>query len=170
MYQVAIVDDNESWCFILATRLRQHGYAVSTFTDADRFLRDAAQFDLALIDFSMPPRRYQVETDGPDVIRKLKQRLAQPPLTVLISSFFTEDILKDVADLGLQADVYLSKSIDAQELLRQIENLLATKRSQNSDETNDGDVMKPQSQSSRSTGTDPARKAESQLNQFSRSH
>ena len=129
MYQLAIVDDNESWCFILATRLRQHQYVVSTFTDTDLFLRQAAQFDLALIDFSMPPRRYQIDTDGPDVIRKLKQRLDNPPLVILISSFFTEDILKDVAELDLQADAYLSKSVKSIDLLQQIERLLATRRS-----------------------------------------
>lgn len=129
MYQIAIVDDNESWCFILATRLRQHQYTVSTFTDTDLFLRQADQFDLALIDFSMPPRRYQIDTDGPDVIRKLKQRLDNPPLVILISSFFTEDILNDVAELDLQADAYLSKSVKSVDLLQQIERLLATRRS-----------------------------------------
>lgn len=168
MYQIAIVDDNESWCFVLATRLRQHSYDVSTFTDTDLFLRDAAQFDLALIDFSMPPRRYQVDTDGPDVIRKLKQRLDYPPAVILISSFFTEDILKDVVDLGLQADAYLSKSVDSAELLRQIEGLLATRRSLNPDETNDGNMTKPQSL--RSAGMNHSRPYKPKLGKFFRSH
>ncbi|HEY9748530.1 MAG TPA: response regulator [Allocoleopsis sp.] len=172
MYQIAIVDDNESWCFILATRLRQHGYAVSTFTDTDLFLRNAEQFDLALIDFSMPPRRYQAETDGPDVIRKLRQRLNPPPLLILISSFFTEDILKEVADLNLQADVYLSKSIDSTELLRQIEALLATRGApkQAVTEINDGNVTKPPTRTPRSADQNRPLRYEFWLDKASRGY
>ncbi|MBD2120712.1 response regulator [Trichocoleus sp. FACHB-262] len=129
MYQIAIVDDNEAWCFILEARLGQYGYAVSTFTDPDAFLREAERFDLALIDFSMPPRRYQINTDGPDVICRLRQRVANPPLVILISSFFTDDILSQTSDLGLEADAYLSKSVESAGLLRQIDRLLAPKRS-----------------------------------------
>lgn len=172
MYQIAIVDDNESWCFILAARLRQHGYAVSTFTDTDLFLRNAEQFDLALIDFSMPPRRYQVETDGPDVIRKLRQRLNPPPLLILISSFFTEDILKEVVDLNLQADAYLSKSVDSTELLRQIEGLLATRGApkQAVTEINDGNVTKPPAQTPHSADKDRSLKYKPWLDRASRDH
>jgi len=170
MYQIAIVDDNESWCFILATRLRQHQYAVSTFTDTDLFLRQADQFDLALIDFSMPPRRYQIDTDGPDVIRKLKQRLNHPPLVILISSFFTEDILNEVRDLDLQADAYLSKSAESAELLQQIERLLATRRSLSADKINDGNATIPQPPSLRSLGTDHSLRYESKFGKFSRTH
>jgi CheY-like chemotaxis protein len=170
MYQIAVVDDNESWCFVLATRLKQHGYCVSTFTDTDLFLREAKQFDLALIDFSMPPRRYQVDTDGPDIIRKLKQRLDHPPLVILISSFFTEDILNQVADLGLQADAYLSKTVDSTQLLQQIEDLLATRRSRSQADINDGKITKPQSSSSHSAGIDHSLQSKSRLDKFSRSH
>ena len=170
MYQIAIVDDNESWCFILATRLRQHNYAVSTFTDTDLFLRQADQFDLALIDFSMPPRRYQIDTDGPDVIRKLKQRLNHPPSVILISSFFTKDILSEVRDLDFQADAYLSKSVDSAELLQKIEDLLATRRSLSADGINDGNATKSQPPSSRSLGTDYSLRYESKFGKFSRTH
>nr|WP_290225735.1 response regulator [Trichocoleus desertorum] len=181
MYQIAIVDDNESWCFILATRLRQHQYAVSTFTDTDLFLNQADQFDLALIDFSMPPRRYQIDTDGPDVIRKLKQRLDNPPLVILISSFFTEDILNDVAELDLQADAYLSKSVKSVDLLQEMERLLATRRSLARDTTKDEintsypshkneiNTSHP-SQSDQFLESDPSSRHLSSLKNFSRSH
>jgi len=173
MYQLAIVDDNESWCFILATRLQQHGYTVSTFTDTDLFLREAKQFDLVLMDFSMPPRRYQIDTDGPDVIRKLKQRLDNPPLVILISSFFTEDILSEVVDLGLQADAYLSKSVESAELLQQIECLLATRRSPGKNTTKDEINTQHPSQPSpffESDKSDTSSRHRSSLKNFSRSH
>lgn len=65
MYHLAIVDDNETWCFGLALRLQQ-GYTVSTFMDVQAFLRKVTQFDLVLVDFSMPTPRYQRGMDGPD--------------------------------------------------------------------------------------------------------
>lgn len=129
MYRLAILDDNESWSFVAALRLRQHGFEVSTFTDPHTFLRQAEQFDLALIDFSIPPRRYEIEIDGPSVICRVKQRLVYPPILVLISSYFTEDILQQAADISPEADAVLSKQIDSSRLIQQIERLLASRDS-----------------------------------------
>ncbi len=125
MYRIAIVDDNETWCFVLAHLLRQEGYEVATFTDTYNFLREARYFDLALIDFLIPPRRHQTGTDGPDLIVKLKQQLAHPPILALISSFFLEDCLPQISDLCPQADAYLSKGMAATKLLQEIKQLLA---------------------------------------------
>ncbi len=125
MYHLAVVDDNESWCFVVANLLRQQGYIVSTYTDVSEFLRHAAKFDLALVDFSMPSRYYQRGMDGPDVIRTLKQHLNNPPFLVLISSFFNDDLLKQASEICPQADAYMSKSSSAAELLYEIERLLA---------------------------------------------
>jgi CheY-like chemotaxis protein len=125
MYHLAVVDDNETWCFVLGHLLQQHGYNVTTFTDVDAFLRDVNRFDLALIDFSMPPRSYQTHTDGPDVIRKVRQRFSNPPLLVLVSAYFTEDLVKQAADIFPQADAYLSKDTDSRKLVTRIKQLLA---------------------------------------------
>lgn len=124
MYRIAIVDDNDSWCFVMAHRLRQEGYSVTSFTDAHTFLYEAEHFDLALIDFSMPSRRHQRETDGPDLIRQIRQHLDHPPVMILISSYFTKDILSDAADICPQADACFSKSIESKELIQEIENFL----------------------------------------------
>jgi CheY-like chemotaxis protein len=128
MYQLAIVDDNEAWCFVIANLLSQHGYDVSTFTDVSRFMQEASRFDLALIDFSIPPKRYQPDLNGSEVIRRLKQQLEKPPLFVLVSAFFIEDILKQASELFPQADAYLSKGVESKELVQQIEKLLVTRR------------------------------------------
>ncbi|MBD2461939.1 response regulator [Oscillatoria sp. FACHB-1407] len=124
MYHLAIVDDNESWCFVLALRLQQQGYVVSTFTDVHAFLQQAARFDLVLIDFSMPVPRYQAGMDGPEVICKVRHRLEYPPLMVLVSSFFTEDLLSHAAEICPEADAILSKRTEATTMLRQIKQLL----------------------------------------------
>ncbi|MGI0484168.1 response regulator [Pantanalinema rosaneae CENA516] len=129
MYRLAIVDDNESWSFVAALRLQQQGYEVSTFTDPHTFLRQAEQFDLALVDFSLPPRRYEIEIDGPGVIDRVKQRLSQPPVLVLISSYFTEDILQQAAEICPAADAVLSKQVDSSNLIQQVEQLLAQRAS-----------------------------------------
>ncbi|MDX2216816.1 MAG: response regulator [Oculatellaceae cyanobacterium bins.114] len=127
MYRFAIVDDNESWCFVLALRLQQEGYTVSTFTDVQTFLRQAARFDLVLVDFSMPGPRYQAGMDGPEVICQVKRRLQNPPLLVLISSFFTEELINHAADICPEADALLSKQTSAVEMIGQIKRLLERK-------------------------------------------
>lgn len=129
MYKIAIVDDNESWCFVLASSLRLHGYRVSTFTSANSFLPHAGQFDLALIDFLLPPRRYETEVDGPQLICQLKQRLSNPPLLILISAYFIDDVLNQASGICPQADAYLGKGLSVSEIVHQIDRLLAMRSS-----------------------------------------
>jgi len=128
MYHLAIVDDNETWCFVLALRLQQQGYMVSTFTNTQAFLREADQFDLVLVDFSMPTPRYQHGMDGPEVICQVKRQLDKPPLLILISSFFTEDLLKDSAAVCPEADAVLSKQLETTEIFSQIQELLVGRK------------------------------------------
>jgi CheY-like chemotaxis protein len=128
MYRIAVVDDNEAWCFVIVNLFQQEGFTVSTFTDADAFIREAEQFDIALVDFSIPPRRYQKETDGPDIIRRLKANLTQPPFLILISAFFTEDVLQSADKICPEADAYLSKSMGLQEILHQVRGVAASKK------------------------------------------
>ncbi|WP_088894976.1 response regulator [Leptolyngbya ohadii] len=125
MPHLAILDDNETWCYVLALRLEQQGYRVSTFTSAQALLREVEQFDLVLVDFSIPAPRYQRSMDGTEVICQVKQHLEHPPLLVLISSFFTQDILAEADRLCPEADAVLSKQSETNELLAQIQMLLA---------------------------------------------
>ncbi|WP_421657064.1 response regulator [Leptothermofonsia sp. ETS-13] len=128
MYRIAVVDDNEAWCFVIDNLFQQEDFIVSTFTDAAAFIREAEQFDIALVDFSIPPRRYQKEMDGPDIIRKLKTSLAKPPFLVLISAFFTEDVLQSADKICPEADAYLSKSMSLQEILHQVKGFAVSKK------------------------------------------
>lgn len=127
MYHIAIVDDNETWCFVLALRLQQQGYAVSTFTDPQMFLREVERFDLVLVDFSIPTPRYQRSMDGPEVICQVKHRLDNPPLLVLISSFFTKDLLDHAADICSEADAVMSKQTDLTGIFSKIQQLLTNR-------------------------------------------
>ncbi len=127
MYRIAVIDDNETWCFVMATALQQRGYLVATFSDAYAFLRQASQFDMVLVDFSLPPRRYQKELSGPDVIRHLHKEFAKPPLTILISAYFTHDILTNVPEICPEADACLSKGTPLEKLLQQIEQVMLSR-------------------------------------------
>jgi CheY-like chemotaxis protein len=129
MYHIAIVDDNETWCFVLSLRLQQQGYAVSTFTDPQTFLREANQFDLVLVDFSMPTPRYQRDMDGPEVLCRVKHQLDNPPLLVLISSFFTQDLLDAAMAICPEADAVMSKQTNLSEIFSKIQQLLANRPS-----------------------------------------
>lgn len=128
MYSIAVVDDNEAWGFTLGFFLRQHNFLVSSFSNPELFLRQAQDFDLALVDFSIPSRRYQREMDGPHLIAKVKRQLEQPPLFILISAYFTEEILKQPKDLCPEADAYLSKSAGLEEILQCVQELLAANK------------------------------------------
>jgi CheY-like chemotaxis protein len=123
-YRIAVVDDNEAWCFALENFLHQNGFDVSVFSDTSAFLRVAKQFDLALVDFSMPSPYYQKEINGPELIAQLKQHLRQPPILILVSAYFTEEILQDIQELCPQADAHLSKSIGLKGILRQIKQFI----------------------------------------------
>jgi CheY-like chemotaxis protein len=124
MYSIAIVDDNEAWCFTLGFFLRQHQFSVSSFNAPDVFLKQAHHFDLALIDFSIPVRRFQREVDGPSLIARIKRQLSHPPLLVLISAYFTQEVLTHPHDICPEADAYLSKSAGLEEILQCVEQLL----------------------------------------------
>lgn len=127
MYYIAVIDDNEAWCFTISLLLQEKGFAVSTFTDPYQFLRIADQFDLALVDFVIPARRHQQEIDGVELICQVKQQLEAPPLLILISSFFTKETLDVAHTLCPSADAHLSKGAGAEKILQQVEQLMATR-------------------------------------------
>ncbi|BAS57194.1 response regulator receiver protein [Leptolyngbya boryana NIES-2135] len=124
MNRIAIVDDNEAWCFALALRLQQLGYVVSSFTQPQNFLPQMDRFDVVLVDFSMPTPVYQGDMDGPEVISRVRQQLETPPILILISSFFAPDSLDQATELFPEADAVLSKQTESTELLAQIQQLL----------------------------------------------
>jgi CheY-like chemotaxis protein len=124
MYKIAVIDDNETWCFVIQRCLKQKNYSVSTFHSANDFLAAPHNFDLALIDFSMPSRRYQQSIDGAELITHLRHTLQHPPILVLISAYFTEECLQESGILCADADACLSKSMPLEKILSAIEKLL----------------------------------------------
>jgi CheY-like chemotaxis protein len=127
MYRTAIVDDNEAWLFTLENFLQQQGFAVTTFSDAHSFMKVADQFDIALVDFSMPSPHYQKEVNGPELISQLKQSLTRAPFLILVSAYFTDEILEYAKELCPHADAYLSKGIGLKGIVQRMQQLLTDK-------------------------------------------
>lgn len=127
MRQVAIIDDNEAWCFALAYCLEQQGFSVRTFQDPFQFIPVADQFDLALVDFCIPSKRYRKEMDGADLICELKGSSDRPPLLVLMSAFFTPDILQSIEDVCPSADAFISKISGLNSILLSVDQIISTR-------------------------------------------
>jgi DNA-binding response OmpR family regulator len=125
MVRIAIVDDNESWCFALEIALGQQGYDTAIFSDPWQFLQRADQFDVAIVDYSIPAPRYQLELDGISLIRQVKEQFARPPLLLLISSYFPNDESELLQSFCEEADLVLSRPRQIRELLHPVQKLLA---------------------------------------------
>lgn len=123
--RIAIIDDNETWRFVLAHFLEQRGFRVKTFGDPSRFLKAAHQFDVALVDFCIAPKRHQLDIDGAELICRVKEQYDVPPLLVLVSSFFTDDILEAAEATCPEADAYLSKSLGLEGLEKAVNKLIS---------------------------------------------
>ncbi|MBD2113719.1 MULTISPECIES: response regulator [Cyanophyceae] len=127
MMRVAVIDDNEAWGFALACSLEQVGFKAKAFQDPFQFIPVAHQFDLALVDFCLPGRSYQRALDGAELICKLKSELGQPPLLVLMSAFFTNDMLCSAEGICPSADAVLSKGAGLKSILESVDQILATR-------------------------------------------
>jgi CheY-like chemotaxis protein len=129
MNRVAVVDDNESWCFVIAAFLQGQGYKVSTFTSSTQFLQTEEHFDLVFVDFSMPARNYERGMDGPDLIASIRDHTETPPTLVLMSAYFLADSLQEFHAICPEADACLAKTTDLSEFLSRVKSLLAAKLS-----------------------------------------
>ncbi len=134
------MDDQESWCFVVQTALLQQGYLTEAFTDPWQFLQVAEQFDLAIIDYSLPPPRHRLELDGCALIQRVKTQVARPPLMILISSYFPVEDLNNLKTFCSEADWILQRPMEIQALLRPIEALFAQRNKPRSKQTWDKDI------------------------------
>ncbi|WP_428359369.1 response regulator [Leptodesmis sp.] len=135
MYRIAVVDDNETWCFVIQRFLQEKNFTVSTFNNAHEFLAESQKFDLALIDFSIPARRHQRSMDGAEVIAQVRRMLRQPPILLLISAYFPEECLQETGQICSEADACLSKNLTLQQILAVIEHLLQQEQDRGVTET-----------------------------------
>jgi DNA-binding NtrC family response regulator len=107
---ILVVDDEEHLRTLLATILRQEGYAVETAVDGDEGLSRfrAGRFDLVLLDLKLP------KVDGMSVLRAMMEHDPEA-LVIIITAYSTIDTAIQAIKLG--AYHYVAKPFRPEELM-----------------------------------------------------
>mgnify|MGYP003977726043 CR=1 FL=1 len=115
MKKILIVDDNFDDLKALETVLAQGGFVVGGVSKADRVINllDEVHYDLVILDINMP------SLSGYDLIKILKEK----PSRELKIGFVTITPKKHVEHIE-QLDLFIQKPFDAQEVLKQVKELL----------------------------------------------
>jgi two-component system, chemotaxis family, CheB/CheR fusion protein len=120
MTRVLLVEDSSDVLFVLQFELEAAGYEVDATTDAAVALNLAqgARPDVIVSDLRMP------DIDGLEFMRRIRKisDLATVPAIVLTGAGMEKDI-RQALDAGFTA--HLTKPVEAQELIRKIEQLTA---------------------------------------------
>lgn len=127
MYKIAVLDDDENWCFALQRFFRNY-FEVSVFKRVTSFLTELNDYDLVIVDFSIPPAAYEKDMDGCQVICYLKENLPNPPILILATGFISKSNLELGSEICPQADAFFAKDAGLEEILQQTQQLLSLKK------------------------------------------
>lgn len=120
MATILIVDDYAPNHRLMSFVLEQHGYAVIPAFDGQQALErmETASINLVLTDLTMP------KLDGLALSRTLRSdaRFASLPIIVVTASTREHD---HVRTSGVGVDALFTKPVDSEELVREVERLLA---------------------------------------------
>jgi len=119
-----VVDDSEMVRFATAETLRAAGFDVLEAASGADGLRLAAQSDVVVLDVDLP------DVDGFEVCRRLKASAATASTPVLHLSGIHCDVEDRVRGLETGADAYLSRPVEAAELVATVRALLRLARTQ----------------------------------------
>lgn len=130
MSNLAVLDDNSGFCQVLQCFLSNY-FDVSTFTDTRKFLENIKfnNYDLVLVDLSIIPDSSLKINNGCELIEYLKNTLKNPPLLVLFTGWISRNPLEEGRQICPLADGFLAKDSGIEEILLQINRLLASKAS-----------------------------------------
>ena len=121
--RILIIDDNPQNVVLIQARLQRAGFGVTSANDGPSGLEAAVSEspDLILLDIMMPGM------DGYEVCRRLKAAPLTRSIPVVILTSLMERADKARA-LEVEADDFLSKSVDQTELVSRVRSLLRLKR------------------------------------------
>ena len=121
--RVLVADDEESVAELLRRMLAKDGYAVEVVNDGLSALAAVSERKphVVLLDVNMPGM------NGIDVCRRIKQDLANRLTPVVLVTGMAQRE-KRIEGLDAGADDFLSKPVDAQELLARVRSLVRMKR------------------------------------------
>ncbi|WP_218079314.1 DNA-binding transcriptional response regulator [Anthocerotibacter panamensis] len=131
MVKLALLDDDANWCRTAEHFLGQE-FGVVVFRSITSFFQELdrlSQFDVLIIDFSLPTARHErSDINGSEIITRIKQSLAHPPLLILATAFVST---KEADQLGRRicpdADAIFPKDAGLETLRQQIHQLLKHK-------------------------------------------
>jgi CheY-like chemotaxis protein len=126
MYTLAVVDDDKHWCFALERFFRGE-FEVYSFPTASDFLKQSFDFDLVIVDYSIPHMDYEEYVESSELIRYLKN-LRYPPLVILVSGYVSKNDSALGRKICPEADAFCAKDAGLDELYAKIKDLLACKR------------------------------------------
>lgn len=128
MSKLAIVDDNQEFCLVMQYFLENY-FEMFTFADIGSFFEtiELAQYDLVLIDYTIPPYLNQKIENGCELIRYLKKILTAPPILVLLTGWLSKYDLEEGLKICPEADSFLAKDTDLIEILNQINRLIGNR-------------------------------------------
>lgn len=117
--RVLIVDDNQTWHTILKNLLcnfnMQIDIAYSGYTALDLIKKSEKDYDIILMDWSMP------ELNGIDTMKLINNYIAskqktikKPPTVIMVSAFRQDAVVKEAHDVGI--NIFLQKPINPSSL------------------------------------------------------
>ena len=130
MSNIAILDDNSGFCQVMQCFLSTY-FEVSAFTETQNFLEKfpANNYDLVLVDLSIVPSKNQKINNGCELIEYLKSTLSNPPLLVLFTGWISRNPREEGKQICPLADGFLAKDCGIEDILQEINRLLALKAS-----------------------------------------
>ena len=126
MYKIGVLDDDENWCLIVERFLRKD-FEVHTYKTVFTFLQEIEDYDLLIIDFSLPPALYEKGMDGCEIINHIKNNFINPPLLVLATGFISANELEYGREICPEADAFLAKDAGLDIILNEVKRLLEPK-------------------------------------------
>ncbi len=122
MPTMAVVDDDIHWCFTIERFLRKE-FEVFTFPNVADFLKQSFDFDIVLVDYSIPTPHYEDHIESRDLVRYLK-KLRYPPVVILVSGYVSKNDLALGKQICPEADSFFAKDAGLDELLKRVKELL----------------------------------------------
>lgn len=127
MTSLALVEDDSTIRELLGKKLRERGFEVGSFSDAESALGDPALRDLYIVDVMLPGA-----IDGLEFCERLRWKNSNVPILFLSALSSPRDRIEG---LRRGADDYLAKPFEMEELLLRVERLLERVRVLSSDQT-----------------------------------
>lgn len=122
MKTIAVVDDDIHWCFTIE-RFFKNKFEIYRFPTASEFIQQSFDFDLVIVDYSIPHVTNETYIESLELIRYLKN-LRYPPLIILASGYVSKNDSALGKTICPEIDAFFAKDAGLDELAYTIKQLL----------------------------------------------